>query len=185
VARIVPTLVVVTGLPGTGKSTVAAIAADELGTAVVAHDWAMSSLRGYPTIQSALDALDGGHRMVGWSILVALAQAQLVENRSVVLDGVARQREQAQCAALARDAGARLLTIATHCSDIDVHRQRIDGRRRGIPGWRELRWEDVERAARGWERVEGDLNLDAVRPWAENESRLRQFFAEQQFFAEH
>ena len=170
-----PTLALVTGLQGTGKSTVAAVAADVLGTAVIAHDWAMSGLRTYPAIQAALDDMDGGHRDVGWSILAALARAQLVENRSVVLDGVARAAQREQCGALARDVGASFVVITTTCSDSSVHRSRIVGRRRLIPNWYELRWEEVERAVAVWEHVEGDLDLDAAKPWPENEAVLRRF----------
>ncbi len=170
-----PTLALVTGLQGTGKSTVAAVAADVLGTAVIAQDWAMSGLRTYPAIQAALDDMDGGHRDVGWSILAALARAQLVENRSVVLDGVARAAQREQCGALARDVGASFVVITTTCSDSSVHRSRIVGRRRLIPNWYELRWEEVERAVAVWEHVEGDLDLDATKPWPENEAVLRRF----------
>jgi adenylate kinase family enzyme len=59
-------LVLVTGLPGTGKSTLAALAADALGAAVIAHDWATSGLRPYPALQAARDDMEGGRRLVGW-----------------------------------------------------------------------------------------------------------------------
>ena len=124
----------------------------------------MSGLRTYPAIQAALDDMDGGHRDVGWSILAALARAQLVENRSVVLDGVARAAQREQCGALARDVGAWFVVITTTCSDSSVHGPRIVGRRRLIPNWYELRWEEVERAVAVWEHVEGDLDLDAAEP---------------------
>ena len=45
-----PMLVLVTGLQGTGKSTVAELVADLLGAPVLAHDWAMSGLRPFPEI---------------------------------------------------------------------------------------------------------------------------------------
>jgi predicted kinase len=173
-----PTLVLVTGLPGTGKSTVAAVAAEKLSTAVIAHDWAMSGLRPYPVIQAALDDMEWGHRLVGWSILAALARAQLVENRSVVLDGVARADQRDQCGAVARDVGATFVVITTECSDRATHRSRIVGRQRLIPDWYELRWKDVEYAIAGWEHTEGDLNLDAAQPWPKNEAVLRRFLAD-------
>ena len=86
-----PLLVLVTGLPGTGKSTMADVAAVAFGAPVLGHDWAMSGLRPYPELQTALDAMGlRGHRGVGWSILSALARSQLRHGRPVVLDGVAR-----------------------------------------------------------------------------------------------
>lgn len=170
-----PSLLLVTGLPGTGKSTVASSAAETLGTSVLSHDWVMSGLGGYPEIQLALDEMEFGHRKVGWSILTAVARGQLVEGRSVVLDGVARQAERDVLKALANWARASFVVVATHCSDLSTHRSRIESRERHIPGWQELTWEDVQRAAADWDWIGGDLNLDAARSWPENEAALRRF----------
>jgi predicted kinase len=41
----IPFLVLVTGLPGTDKTTMADVAAAELRAPVLGHDWAMSGLR--------------------------------------------------------------------------------------------------------------------------------------------
>ena len=71
-------LVLITGLPGSGKSTMAEVAGPALGAPVLGHDWAMSGLRPFPEVQEALDAMGvRGHRGVGWSVLWALARSQL------------------------------------------------------------------------------------------------------------
>lgn len=172
-----PVLVLVTGPPGTGKSTVAAAVARRLGAAVLGHDWVMSGLRPFSEVEAALDAMEpDGHRPVGWSILVALARSELRAGRPVVLDGVARVPEAAQCATLARDEGAGWLVVATACSDRDVHRRRVEGRDRAIPGWYELEWGRVEGSLRSWDPPAHDLALDAVEPWPANELRLAAFF---------
>jgi predicted kinase len=159
-----PLLVVVTGLPGTGKSTVAENAADVLGAPVLSHDWAISGLRPFPTLQHALDSMEPpGHRAVGWSILCALARSQLRRSSSVILDGVARAPEIERFDQVAHDEGARLIVLLTECADIEVHRSRIEGRHRAIPDWYELDWDHVQRARRSWvtpARV--DLSLQAT-----------------------
>jgi hypothetical protein len=166
--------VLVTGLPGTGKSTMAEIAAAGLGAPVLGHDWAMSGLRPYPELQVALDAMGRrGHRGVGWSILWALARSQLRRGQPVVLDGVARAAEVAGTRALAREEGASCLVVMTECSDPALHRSRIEGRRRAIPGWYELDWEHVARARSEWEPLDGvDVVLDATSTVAQNAASL-------------
>jgi len=173
-----PLLVVVTGVQGTGKSTVAEAVAEMLGAAVLAHDWAMSALRPYPEVQAALDAMEPpGHRVVGWSILDSLARAQLRRGCSVVLDGVARAVEVARCRASAQDLAASLVVIMTQCSDLGVHRSRIDGRQRVIPNWYELDWEHVQSTLAGWEPPEDvDLRLETTDPWEDNMTRLHCLF---------
>lgn len=171
-----PTLIVVTGVPGTGKSAVAEVVAGLSQASVLGHDWAIDALRPYPDLQHVLDTMDPpGHRMVGWSIVIALAREQLRSGRSVVVDGVARGPEVARCRDAARDESSRMLLVTTRCSDPEVHRSRIEHRRRRIPDWYELGWEQVERSLAGWEPPEGaDLCLDATDRWEDNVSRVRE-----------
>ncbi len=57
-----PVLVVVTGLQGTGKSTISESISELLNAPLLAHDWAMSGLRPFPLVQQALDSKQGpGH----------------------------------------------------------------------------------------------------------------------------
>ncbi len=162
-------------MPGTGKTTMAGVAAAALGAPVLSHDWAMSGLRPYPELQEALDGMGlRGHRGVGWSILWALARSQLRRGQPVVLDGVARGPEVAATRALARDEGAGSFVVMTECSDPEVHRARIEGRRRAIPGWYELDWANVARSRSEWEGLDDvDLLLDARTPFAQNEASLQ------------
>ena len=159
-------LVLVTGLPGSGKSTVAEAVAEPLGAAVLGHDWTMSGLRPYTELQLVLDAIPTGHQVVGWSILNALARAQLRCGRSVVLDGVARAPEIDACRETARSESARMVLIATQCSNVLVHRSRIEGRQRLIPNWYELDWNQVEQSLASWDQpLDADLHLDTAEAW--------------------
>jgi hypothetical protein len=174
-----PLLVLVTGLPGTGKSTMADVAAAELGAPVLGHDWAMSGLRPYPEIQEALDAMGlRGHRGVGWSILWALARSQLRRGLPVVLDGVARAPEVAGTRALSREEGVPSFVVLTECSDAELHRSRIEGRQRRIPAWYELDWDHVARARGEWEALDDiDVVLRAKATIAQNAASLRSALA--------
>jgi predicted kinase len=171
-------LVLVTGLPGTGKSTVAGVVGRHLDAAVLGHDWVMSGLRPYPAIQVVLDGMEpSGHGVVGWSIMNALARAQLRQGRSVVLDGVARATEIEHCRTGAVQEGVPSVVVATRCSDGAVHRSRIEGRRREIPDWYELEWGQVERSVARWtEPQEAELRLDTVDGEDVIASRLQRYF---------
>lgn len=154
-----PVLLLVTGLPGTGKSTLAEGVAPALGAPVFAWDWMMGALTPYEQVQATLEAMDRlDHRRVGWSLLWQAARAQLRRGQSVVLDGVARAAETTATRALAADCGVDAWVVMTTCPDPIEHRARIEGRDRGIPGWHELSWDDVERT-RGRFEPPGDADL--------------------------
>jgi len=49
------------------------------------------------------------------------------------------------------------------CDDEALQRARVEGRARAIPGWHELKWEDVARTRRRWtEPSDVDLILDST-----------------------
>jgi predicted kinase len=167
-------LVLITGLPGSGKSTMAEAAGQALGAPVLGHDWAMSGLRPFPEVQEALDAMGiRGHRGVGWSVLWALARAQLRLGSSVVLDGVARQPEVDRTRQVALEEGASAVVVMTSCGEASLHRSRVEGRRRAIPNWYELDWDHVEQARSAWVPPRDlDLVLESERAVQDNADTL-------------
>ena len=173
-------LVLITGLPGSGKSTMAEVAGQALEAPVLGHDWAMSGLRPFPEVQDALDTMGpGGHRGVGWSLVWAPARSQLRLGSSVVLDGVARENEVQESRRVAAEEGATSLVVMTSCRDAWLHRMRVEGRQRQIPNWYELDWEHVEQARSSWVAPTGlDLVVEAAAPVEANAERLRALLAE-------
>jgi predicted kinase len=167
-------LVMITGLPGSGKSTMAEVAGQALGASVLGHDWAMSGLRPFPEVQETLDVMGvRGHRGVGWSVLWALARSQLRLGSSVVLDGVARQLEVDGTRQVAVEEGADAVVVMTSCGDGALHRSRVEGRQRAIPNWYELDWDHVEQARSAWEPPHDvDLVLESERTVLDNADTL-------------
>ncbi len=79
-------LILFSGLPGTGKSTLAEMLGRELSIPVFAKDWLEATL-----VRSGLTSTseDKPLGFVGYELLSVLAERQLRLNQSVILDSVA------------------------------------------------------------------------------------------------
>ena len=172
-------LVVVTGWTGAGKSTIADRLGTELGATVASFDWAMSGLRALPEVWAHVEEPVELQRRVGWNLLSRTAEQQLRRGSSCVLDLVAREEPVREWRELAARHGAGFAVVECTCDDLDVHRSRVDGRRRDIPGWYELEWDRVERGRRLYEPIAGaKVVIDSVDPVADNLSRVLVHLAE-------
>ena len=158
-------VVLVTGLQGSGKSSVAEGVARRLSVPIVAWDWSMAALTPFDALQDALRQLDAPtYRAVGWALMLQTARQQLRLGSPVVLDALAREDNIAAVRDLGRQCGVPALVALLRC-DEELQRARIEARSRGIPGWHELTWEDVARTRSGWtDPVDTDLVLDSARP---------------------
>ena len=64
----------------------------------------------------------------------------------MVLDGVARAPQIESLRRLAKEAGVRLFVIMTECSDVELHRSRIEGRDAVSLVRAQLDWSHVEQS---------------------------------------
>jgi predicted kinase len=166
-------LVVVGGLPGTGKSTLASALGDAIGAPVFVKDVVEASLW-----RSGIGAEQGSWQ-VAEDLLTTLAGEQLARSGHAVLDTVARVAEsRATWRALADSHASPFVVIECVCSDDSVHERRLEGRVRGIPGWYEVEWSDVVAAKQRWVPwTEDRLVLDAVDPADVNLARALEYVA--------
>ncbi len=156
-------LVVVTGWTGAGKSSIADALATRLGASVASFDWLMSALRSHDSLWSVVEEPVEFQRRVGWDLLSRAAEQQLRAGRSCILDLVAREEPRQVWMRLAERYGASFAVVECVCSDVGVHRSRVDGRQREIPGWYELTWERVELGRQRYEPLPGPkVVIDAV-----------------------
>jgi predicted kinase len=124
--------IVFSGLPGTGKSTLAEAAGRHLRAPVIAVDWLLGSLTPFGGYH--LNELPG----IGTELLTTLAFRQLEIGQPAILDSPAEDlATTTRWLTLARAAGARFQVIVCTCSDQELHRARLERRERGIPGWHE------------------------------------------------
>jgi predicted kinase len=170
-------LIVLTGLPGAGKSAIAEPLGVELATPVFSKDWIEA-----PILKTELvppEALGA----IGYDLLTALARRQLMLGQSAILDSVASTASiRSAWRSLAREFDAEWLVIECICSDARLHRERVSGRSREIPDWPELGWADVERVSSYFEPwAEDRLILDSVEPVTRNlEKAIRYVRADRQ-----
>ncbi|MEP6894772.1 MAG: AAA family ATPase [Chloroflexota bacterium] len=160
-------LIIFSGLPGAGKSVLAEAVGRELGIPVFAKDWLEAVL-----LRSKLVAAETEKQLgsVGYDLLTVLAERQLSLEQSVILDSVASTESIRNVwRDLMKKYNADWRVIECVCSDITIHRNRLEKRQRNIPGWHELKWSDVEHVGSyyaPWD--EERLILDSIRPVDEN-----------------
>src|SRR5215208_2823004 len=154
-------LIVVSGLPGTGKSTLAEAIGRYLSIPVFAKDRLEATLVKSEMIPSNPDKPLGS---AGYRLLTTLAERQLILGQSVILDSVASTETIRETwHNLSKNYRATWRVIECICSDESFHRSQLAKRERNIPGWHELSWTDVEHVKGYYLPWEGErLTLDMI-----------------------
>lgn len=150
------------GLPGTGKSTLAAHLADRTGAVLLRIDVIDAAMRrvGLIADQTGVAAYGVAHD---------LAAAHLKRGFTVIVDAVNPVEEaRAGWRALAEVEGARHLVIETGCEDPAEHRRRATARDNDIADWVYPSWEEIGQRRREYQpRHDERLVLDTTRPVGE------------------
>jgi len=123
-----PTLVVLAGLPGAGKSAIARGLAEQTGAVWLRIDSIEQAIRESGVVPGSLD--DAGYRAA-----YAVAEDNLRLGRDVIGDSVnpwMLTRNAWRDAGLR--AGARVMEVEVTCSDPDEHRRRVETRQVTAPG---------------------------------------------------
>lgn len=163
-------LILFSGIPGTGKSTLSEDIARILHIPVFSLDWILGAL----LLSELRVQKQGFYATTAEALLTMLIQRQLMLGQSAILDTPANTvSERKRWQNLAQSHNAAFYGIETICSDIVLHQRRVEGRKRGIPGWHDtVDWSHVEsmRSTREvWTADQGKhLTIDAVCPLNEN-----------------
>ena len=141
------TLIVLAGLPATGKSTIARALADRTGGIWLRIDSIEQAIRDSGVVPGEMN--DAGYRAAQ-----AIAADNLRLGRIVVADSVnpwMQSRDAWRDVGLS--AGARIVEIEVRCSDEAEHRHRVASRTSDVPGLQPPAWEAIAaRDYRPWTR---------------------------------
>ncbi len=171
-----PFVCVFSGVPGTGKSTLAEAITVETNAVLLNWDWLMSALRAFPTVWDAVEDDGNLRRDVGYELMARMIESRLRLRQSSVTDCVARPRALELWTALAVQYGASVFVVECSIADPDVHRTRIVGRLRNIPAWDELDWEHVQLSREKYAPLpEPKLSIDATNTIAHNLEVVREY----------
>lgn len=130
-------LIVFSGLPGTGKTTIAKDLATTTGAVYLRIDAIEQALR-----DSGALARDVGRS--GYMVANELALSNLRIGGTVVVDCVNPVREsRIKWGDIASNSGVQLVNIHVICSDINEHQHRVETRTVDIPGLAPPAWESV------------------------------------------
>lgn len=130
-------LIVFSGLPGTGKTTIAKDLVATTGAVYLRIDTIEQALR-----NSGALAQDVGRS--GYLVANELALSNLRLGHTVIVDGVNPVSESRMAwSEVASTAGVRLFNVQVICSDKHEHQRRVETRTGDIPGLMPPTWQSV------------------------------------------
>ena len=162
------TLVIFSGLPGTGKSTLANRLARELQVPLLSIDDVVGDVPENPTVEFWDSKV---------AILLGLAERQLELSLSVIVDSVFMNMDRNHAQQIARDHQASFRPIYTYVSDDKVWEERVTARYEQLNHKNVASWERIQYQRGHFRKWQPDtaLFVDAVNPVEQNYADVLRF----------
>ncbi|MBL4783839.1 MAG: AAA family ATPase [Cohaesibacteraceae bacterium] len=143
----IPTLIIFSGLPGSGKTTIARELSKQINATFFRVDSTENAMK--RSMLKIHPAEDAGY-MVGY----AIALDNLTNGMSVVADSVNPIKlTRDDWKAVAAQSNAHCLEVEVICSDLGIHKKRVESRLADLPVQKLPSWEDVtKRSYEDWDR---------------------------------
>jgi len=171
-------LVVMAGLPGTGKSTIAEVLGNRLRLPVVSVDPIESAI-----LSAGIDS-DQPTGLAAYLVGETIAESVLIGGGGIIVDAVnAVTPAREQWVKLAIRRGVPIRFVEVSCSDPELHRARLEKRERQLAHLAEPSWHAVEQSVDEWEEWDGQsaavprITLDTVQPLGVNVEQALAFLA--------
>lgn len=163
-----PTLVIFSGLPGAGKSTLANQLAWDLHWPLLRID------------DLVVDVSDGAGPAF-WDekilVLLTLSEAQLALGLSVIVDSVFMGADRVHAQEIARSHAANFRPVYCFVSDEVLWQQRVTQRVEALQNPAVATWEQISHQREHFAKWDADtaLFVDAILPLAQNQTKIREY----------
>jgi aminoglycoside phosphotransferase family enzyme/predicted kinase len=182
--KLLPSLVIFSGLMGTGKSTLAAELAYELGVELVKSDVIRKQIAGIPLTERCLDNFNEGiysaeYTRKTYRQMLEKAESALASGESIILDASFGKKEDREpFRSLAGRTGAGLFIINTTCPD-QVAKTRLESRILDVGEPSDGRWELFHQQKGEFDPIEDyegkRISPDTSEPLHENMNAILHF----------
>lgn len=152
-----PILIILAGLPGTGKTTLARLLAKELSLVYLRVD----------CIEAPFCAAHMDVGAKGYQALIHVARENLRLEHGVIIDTVNPLHiTRSMFLALAKEEHAKLIQFELKVKDVSLHQKRVEERKADIPGLDVPTWQDVRK--REYDEWNEKIDGHATVVWMDN-----------------
>ncbi len=163
-----PKLILFSGLPGTGKSTLSYALSQQTGWSILSKDLVDNAYK---------SSTDPNTPWYSYALLFDYANLNLKNGSTVILDAVfTYQRLRDNVFRLAQQYNAKVYPIVCTCSNEEIWEKRIRTRPEMVENWTPADWNEVLRVQRNFDSwKEPHLILDSIHAFDTNFAQLVQY----------